>query len=69
MAIDNTVLDNSANDYAKKAAQALNNEKGAIPSQVYPSTEVKLGKMFGKFNQQNTATGMEMSGEKRTNRR
>lgn len=45
MAIDNTVLDNSANDYAKKAAQALNNEKGAIPSQVYPSTEVKLGKM------------------------
>jgi hypothetical protein len=62
--VKNTVLDNSANDYAKRAAETLNGV-GVPMFQQYKSDKVDVKEMFGKFNQKNAVTGMQMSGEKR----
>lgn len=63
--IKNTVLDNSANDFAKRASETLNGV-GVPMFQKYPSDKVEINEMFGKFNQKNSVTGMKMSGEKRS---
>lgn len=64
MASDNTVIDNSAKDYAEKAAQAMNGV-GPKMFQTYPTDKVDVKEMFGKFNQKNGINGMKMSNESR----
>ncbi len=67
MAEKNTVLDNSATDYAKRAGDVLNNA-GPEMFQTYPSEKVDINEMFGKFNQKNGTNGMRMSNESRRSR-
>ncbi len=67
-----TTYKNGGDDYMKKAAAAINNPATASGKdgrfQAYPSKDVNMGKMFGKFNQVNTQGGSEMAGEKRGRR-
>ena len=67
-----TTYKNGGDDYMKKAASEINNPGTGSPKdgrfQTYPSKEVEMRKMFGKFNQQNTQGGNEMAGESRKRR-
>ena len=68
MAEKNTILDNSAKDYAQRASTAMNGV-GPDMFQTYPSEKVDIGEMFGKFNQKNGVNGMQMSNESRRGRK
>ncbi len=67
-----TTYKNGDDDYMKKSAREINNPATGSSKdgrfQTYSSKDVDMRKMFGKFNQQNTQGGNEMSGESRKRR-
>jgi hypothetical protein len=60
--VKNTILDNSASDFAKRSAEAVNGV-GVPMFQKYDSEKVDVKEMFGKFNQKNAVNGMRMATE------
>ena len=62
-----TKIDNSAKDLPKQVQKNLEGDKSMY--QVYGDTSKSVKDMFGKSNQTNTLSGVEMSNEKRKSRR
>ncbi len=62
-----TKIDNSAKDLPKQVQKNLEGDKSMY--QTYGDTSKSVKDMFGKSNQTNTLSGVEMSNEKRKSRR
>lgn len=67
MADNFTKIDNSAKDLPKQVQKNLEGDKSMY--QVYGDAGKSVKDMFGKSNQTNTLSGVEMSNEKRKARR